>query len=307
MTSKNNNLATLKTIVFVQIVPGLAITFVSALSLPMLMMPLLLKSGLSSTTPNSLAISRLMIWFPLVSIGVAAALSIAKDIGFFVWSRRKLYASFRDQAARSLSPFRSVTPPLVPPPIAAPPVIRPGNDMTFLPIVARELRIAARRRSTYWVRSGAALVIMVIGTWFFLVNEQRPPHEIAVVLFSILTGGAVLYCLFCGVRSTADCLSEEKREGTLGLLFLTDLKGYDVVFGKLAATSLNGFYGVLAVVPMLALPLLDGRRHARRILAHGAGGRQHPVLLPRAGHVRLGDVPFRAQGHGDDAGAHSAA
>ena len=130
--------------------------------------------------------------------------------------------------------------------------------MTFLPIVARELRIASRRRSTYWVRSGAALVVMVIGAWFFLMAQQQPPHEIAVVLFGILTGGAVLYCLFSGVRSTADCLSEEKREGTLGLLFLTDLKGYDVVFGKLAATSLRTFYGVLAVVPMLALPLLMG-------------------------------------------------
>jgi hypothetical protein len=130
--------------------------------------------------------------------------------------------------------------------------------MRFLPIVARELRIASRRRSTYWVRSGAALVVMVIGTWFFLVSQSQPPHQIAMALFGILTGGAVLYCLFSGVRSTADCLSEEKREGTLGLLFLTDLKGYDVVVGKLVATSLNGFYGVLAVVPMLALPLLLG-------------------------------------------------
>ena len=55
-----------------------------------------------------------------------------------------------------------------------------------------------------------------------------------------------------------DCLSEEKREGTLGLLFLTDLKGYDVVFGKLVAISLGAFYGLLAVVPMLAIPLLLG-------------------------------------------------
>jgi hypothetical protein len=130
--------------------------------------------------------------------------------------------------------------------------------MTFLPIVARELRTASRRRSTYWVRSGAALVVMVIGSWFFLVSQNQPPNQIAMALFGILTGGAVIYCLFSGVRSTADCLSEEKREGTLGLLFLTDLKGYDVVVGKLVATSLNGFYGVLAVVPMLALPLLLG-------------------------------------------------
>jgi ABC-type Na+ efflux pump permease subunit len=77
-------------------------------------------------------------------------------------------------------------------------------------------------------------------------------------LFGILAGASVFYCLLSGVRTTADCLSEEKREGTLGLLFLTDLKGYDVVLGKLAATSLNASYGVLAVVPMLAVPLLMG-------------------------------------------------
>ena len=58
--------------------------------------------------------------------------------------------------------------------------------------------------------------------------------------------------------ATSDCLSEEKREGTLGLLFLTDLKGYDVVIGKLTAKSMNSFYAVLSVVPILALPLLMG-------------------------------------------------
>jgi ABC-type transport system involved in multi-copper enzyme maturation permease subunit len=130
--------------------------------------------------------------------------------------------------------------------------------MTFLPIVARELRVASRRPGTFWVRSGAALGILVIGTWYFLMYSGRPPNEIAMGLFWILTGSAVFYCLLSGVWFTADCLSEEKREGTLGLLFLTDLKGYDVVFGKLVASSLNGFYAVLAVVPILALPLLLG-------------------------------------------------
>ena len=130
--------------------------------------------------------------------------------------------------------------------------------MTFLPIVARELRIAARRPSTYRVRSGAALVLILIGTWLFLMKQHEPRQVIAMALFCMSTGGVVLYCLLSGVRFTADCLSEEKREGTLGLLFLTDLKGYDVVLGKLVATSLNGFYAVLAVVPVMALPLLLG-------------------------------------------------
>src|SRR2546426_7162264 len=130
--------------------------------------------------------------------------------------------------------------------------------MTVLPIVARELRVASRRRATYWVRSGGALAVIVVGTWFFLMMRHERPQEVALVLFGILTGAAVLYCLLSGVRSTADCLSEEKREGTLGLLFLTDLKGYDVVLGKLLATSLVSFHGLLAVLPAFAVCFLLG-------------------------------------------------
>jgi hypothetical protein len=131
--------------------------------------------------------------------------------------------------------------------------------MTFLPIVIRELRVASRRRSTYWMRAGAAMAIIVLGVFLFVMMQRdSPPREMGMALFGVMTGSAVLYALLSGTRSTADCLSEEKREGTLGLLFLTDLKGYDIVFGKLAATSLNVFYGILAVVPILAVPLLMG-------------------------------------------------
>lgn len=130
--------------------------------------------------------------------------------------------------------------------------------MTFLPIVSRELRLASRRRSTYWLRSGAALAVMVVGTFLFLIMQSAPPKQLATSLFCLLTGGSVLFALISGPRSTADCISEEKREGTLGLLFLTDLKGYDVVLGKLVAGSLNAFYSVASVLPMLAIPLLLG-------------------------------------------------
>jgi len=130
--------------------------------------------------------------------------------------------------------------------------------MTFLPIVTRELRVASRRRSTYWLRTGATLVVLLLGTWLFLLMQHEPPRDLATYLFGTLTGSAVLYALLSGVRATADCLSEEKREGTLGLLFLTDLKGYDVVLGKLVANSVNAFYSVVAVVPVLAIPMLMG-------------------------------------------------
>ena len=130
--------------------------------------------------------------------------------------------------------------------------------MSFLPIVSRELRLASRRRGTYWLRSGAALAIMIVGTWLYLLLRAEPPKDMAMALFCVLTGGGVLFALLSGPRSTADCISEEKREGTLGLLFLTDLKGYDVVLGKLVAGSLNAFYTVVAILPMMAIPLLLG-------------------------------------------------
>jgi ABC-type Na+ efflux pump permease subunit len=130
--------------------------------------------------------------------------------------------------------------------------------MTFLPIVGRELRVASRRRATYWIRCAIALAAIGTGGVVYMINQVKPPREFGQNLFQTLSVLAFLYCLVAGVRSTADCLSEEKREGTLGLLFLTDLKGYDVILGKLFATSLNGFYGLMAIFPVLAIPLLMG-------------------------------------------------
>jgi hypothetical protein len=130
--------------------------------------------------------------------------------------------------------------------------------MTFLPIVERELRVAARRRGTYGMRMKIAGAATLAFAACFIASLIDPSVSFVKTLFWGLSGLCMIYCLAAGRLMTADCLSREKREGTLGLLFLTDLKGYDVVLGKLAATSLDGFYGLLAVLPMLAIPLLAG-------------------------------------------------
>jgi hypothetical protein len=129
--------------------------------------------------------------------------------------------------------------------------------MTFLPIVERELRVRARHKATFHTRVGAGLAAcLIIG--FFLLSSGVSPAGMGKAVFWFVSGLAFIWCLFEGPRNTADALSEEQREGTLGLLFLTDLKSYDVVLGKLLATSLNSFYGVLAIVPPLSIPLLLG-------------------------------------------------
>ena len=129
--------------------------------------------------------------------------------------------------------------------------------MTFLPIVDRELRVAGRQRVTHRVRLVAALLALVI--WFLLsVVGNQTSTQRAQAIFGTISILSLGFAMLAGAFLTADCLSEERREGTLGLLFLTDLKGHDVVLGKLVSTSLNSIYGLLAVVPMMGIPLLMG-------------------------------------------------
>src|SRR5206468_2176213 len=133
--------------------------------------------------------------------------------------------------------------------------------MTFLPVAERELRVAARKRSTFRVRVIAALVAWIIGSGVLVLSRVGPGFgtpSLGKGLFGVLTWLSLAAVLTAGLFFTSDCLSEEKREGTLGFLFLTDLRGHDVVLGKLLATSLRAFYALLATFPILAITLLMG-------------------------------------------------
>jgi ABC-type transport system involved in multi-copper enzyme maturation permease subunit len=96
--------------------------------------------------------------------------------------------------------------------------------------------------------------------WLLLMAGGRAmtAPQLSESLFGAFGILALGFCLLSGVFLTADCLSEEKREGTLGLLFLADLRSYDVILGKLTATSISSIYGLLAIFPILAVPFLMG-------------------------------------------------
>ena len=134
----------------------------------------------------------------------------------------------------------------------------------ILPVAERELRVASRRRSTSWSRVVAASAALVVGGAFVLLWIASPGVLVigtgneGRTLFAILTWLTFAAVLAAGLFLTSDSMSEEKREGTLGLLFLTDLRGHDVVVGKLLATSLLGFYALLAVFPIIGITLLMG-------------------------------------------------
>src|SRR5438105_13426458 len=139
--------------------------------------------------------------------------------------------------------------------------------MKVLPVVGRELRAISRRPSAYWVRSGSALAAFVALGYVALIGAVGlSTASQGRDLFAILSYGALAYCLLAGVRGTSDALSQEKREGTLGLLFLTDLKGHDVVLGILVSVSINSIYGILAVAPPLALAFMLGGTNATQFV-----------------------------------------
>jgi len=104
LTSKSANIATLKTLLFVQIIPWFAISFAAGMLVPMLIIPSLIARG-------GAASSNLMTWFPLLSSAFTTALALAKDIGFILWSRGRLHAQLRDRAA-DISSY--VAPPVIP-------------------------------------------------------------------------------------------------------------------------------------------------------------------------------------------------
>jgi len=76
----------------------------------------------------------------------------------------------------------------------------------------------------------------------------------------ILQTVSVCLCIWAVVSGCAsyDAISKEKRDGTIGFLFLTDLKGYDVVLGKLISSGLLAFYAALGSLPVLAVASLLG-------------------------------------------------
>lgn len=98
---------------------------------------------------------------------------------------------------------------------------------------------------------------MALTTWAFLVwrgTMSGPGHLLFSILAYVALGGSLLTALLLA----SDSISREKREGTLGFLFLTDLQPQEIVIGKLAACGVVPFFTMLAMFPSFALCQLLG-------------------------------------------------
>ena len=128
--------------------------------------------------------------------------------------------------------------------------------MPFPPVIVRELREESHRPATVRIRAGAAAASLFVLTMLWaLEGVDEGDGDDA---FGALN---VVFCVSVWLMvpfMTADCISREKREGTLGLLFLTPLTPTQIIFGKTVCHALRAFGLLLAVLPPMLICFMLG-------------------------------------------------
>lgn len=126
----------------------------------------------------------------------------------------------------------------------------------MLPVVQRELTEASRKRALLALRLlGAATPAAVL--WATMGGGGLRFGD-GSVLFGRINALLLTLSWMVAPLLTADCLSRERREGTMGLLFLTPLRPSQVVLAKAAAVFLGSASVAAAAFPVLAVPVLLG-------------------------------------------------
>ena len=156
--------------------------------------------------------------------------------------------------------------------------------MSVLPVIGRELRAQARQPLTYWLRMiGGISLACALGFALWKLNTTRhwraaPPwfgpggnalanpfRTFGAALFgelNLFMFGAIW--LFVPLAA-ADAISRERREGTLALLYLTELRSLGIVLGKAFVHMLRSLSLFLTMAPWLVLPVLFGGVELRDI------------------------------------------
>ena len=128
--------------------------------------------------------------------------------------------------------------------------------MTVVPVIDRELRAQSRLPYTYNLRLlGAAAALLVC----LLFSLSHPlVHALGGELFARLNQTVFFSIWIIVPLLCADCISRERREGTIGLLFLTPLHARDVVLAKGFVHGMRALSLLLAALPIITIPLFLG-------------------------------------------------
>ena len=129
--------------------------------------------------------------------------------------------------------------------------------MPCLPLIERELRVALRKQRPAQARLKVAALSTGVSLLFLFYGVLAGDRGVGRTLELFLCLGGLYYVLQAPLL-TAGVLAEERRNQTLGLLFLSGLGAWEVFASKFLSSALIAFTNLLAIFPMLALPFLIG-------------------------------------------------
>jgi hypothetical protein len=130
--------------------------------------------------------------------------------------------------------------------------------MFIPPVIERELRVALHRRSGTESRSRVAKVGVAIAVFFMLVSVLVPRASWLQNLHQWFFYWGLYLAIAPPIRISVGLFSEERRNRTLELIYLTGVTSGELFLGKLVGGMLVASADLLALAPLLALPFLIG-------------------------------------------------
>jgi hypothetical protein len=130
--------------------------------------------------------------------------------------------------------------------------------MFIPPVIERELRAALHRRNGTKSRSRVAKIGVAIVVFFLLVSTLIPWAGWGQNLHRWFFYWGLYLAITPPIRISVGLFSEERRNRTLELLYLTGVTSGELFLGKLFGGMLVASADLLALAPLLTLPFLIG-------------------------------------------------
>ncbi|MBE3559411.1 MAG: ABC transporter permease [Ktedonobacteraceae bacterium] len=136
--------------------------------------------------------------------------------------------------------------------------------ITFLALLAKELRLRMRRERTIWLLVVYLILMSSLG-WLAISRYASPAgfnnnslNTAGMVLYSLLSPLQLLLVLFVTPAFTATAINGEKERQTFDLLLCSRLSALSLVGGKLLAGLMNALLLIVASAPLFSLVFFFG-------------------------------------------------
>jgi ABC-type transport system involved in multi-copper enzyme maturation permease subunit len=138
------------------------------------------------------------------------------------------------------------------------------------PVFAHEMTLEARRRSTYALRAGFALALLValvvaalsqLGFLVVFTPAEATPNVFAATartFFYAIAAIQLSVVLLAAPALAAGSFCAERAHGTLAHMMVTDLSDTEIVFGKLASRIVPALGLIACAVPVVSVAALLG-------------------------------------------------